>query len=392
MSTIQSMIPITPRRAAVSAALVALMSIASAAVAATVDPVKSDERPGARDSIKVLEKAAPGVHVMKLPRTVFTGVVGNVTIIEQWDGVVLVDTGSSHGAGRRVVEAVKSLTAKPVKAVVITHWHNDHPLGLSAIVAEWPDADIISTEETKADMEAGRLGDIPRTQTAEYDEQRTALLRGYIPQFSPNITDPALSEEEQRDWARAIASIDVRIEDAPGTYLVLPKTTFVERFDIPDKKAPIEILFLGRANTSGDLSVWLPKQRVLIAGDAVVEPIPYMFNMFPSEQIEVLQKMKEIDFKILVPGHGELQTDEAYLDKLIGFIGNVQEQIAPLAEQGLSLEEATAKADFTVQKNAFAGESKWLAYWFDLYALTPLIDSVYREAKGEPLGSPPLQQ
>lgn len=354
---------------------------ASSGAVATVDDFVAN---GAEDNLQIAEKAAPRVHVLRLPRTVFAGVVGNVTVIEQRDGLVLVDAGSSHGAGKRVVAAVKALSKKPVKAVIITHWHNDHPLGLSAVLAEWPDADIISTAQTKTFMEAGELGDIPREPTAEYAERRVKLIEEGIGRLGAFAADESLTAEERREWARAVVAAKARFADAPGTYLVIPRTTFTDRHVIDDNAAPVEALFLGRANTSGDAAVWLPKQRVLIAGDAVVEPIPYMFAMYPSEMAAVLDKMKAMNYKVLVPGHGALQRDARYIDLLIALIRDVEAKIAPAALAGASLEEATAKADFTEMTAAFAGESAWMRYWFNRYALTPLIDSVYNEAKGNP--------
>ncbi|HET9230045.1 MAG TPA: MBL fold metallo-hydrolase, partial [Vitreimonas sp.] len=81
--------------------------------------------------LQIAEPVASGVTVLRQAQPNYAGVVGNVTIIEQAQGVVLVDSGSSYGDGARVADAVRRVTRKPVTAVVITHWHNDHPLGLA---------------------------------------------------------------------------------------------------------------------------------------------------------------------------------------------------------------------------------------------------------------------
>ena len=60
--------------------------------------------------------------------------IGNVTVIEQSDGLVLVDAGGSPGAGRRIVEMVRSISRKPVKAIIISQWHGDKPQGLSELL------------------------------------------------------------------------------------------------------------------------------------------------------------------------------------------------------------------------------------------------------------------
>ena len=149
-------------------------------------------------------------------------------------------------------------------------------------------------------------------------------------------------------------------------------------------------MFLGRANTSGDISAWLPVQRVLVAGDAVVEPVPYMFNVFPAEMLAVFDAMRAVPYRVLVPGHGAPQHDTAYLHRVAGLVREVQRQVAPLARRGVPLERIEARTDFSAQRAAFAGDDPWLRYWFDRYTLTPLVASVWREALGEPLGPPPL--
>jgi hypothetical protein len=104
----------------------------------------------------------------------------------------------------------------------------------------------------------------------------------------------------------------------------------------------------------------------------------------------VLDRMRGLSFRVLVPGHGVLQRDGAYLDRLSGLVREVQSQVGPLARQGVPVDSLGGRTDFARQRALFAGTNPWLAYWFDQYALTPLIESVYQEAKGEPLGPPPV--
>ena len=92
---------------------------------------------------------APGIHLLATPPDYLGPATGNVTVIEQTDGVVLIDSGASAAHGRRVVQFVRTLTGKPVKAVLLTHWHNDHPLGVSEIRAAWPRVRIVATERTR---------------------------------------------------------------------------------------------------------------------------------------------------------------------------------------------------------------------------------------------------
>ena len=368
-----------------------LLSAAAATAQTQSTGAPSSSTEAVRDYLQIAERVAPGVHVLRQAAPNFAGVIGNVTVIEQSDGLVLIDSGASHGSGRRVVELVRSVSSRPVKAVVITHWHNDHPLGLSAIIAAWPNADIIAHSAAAADMEAGRLGTVPRAASAEYDAERVRTLGEAYDRLQANEAARAATPEERAGWARAFAARALRLADVPGTYMVLPRRTFTDRLTIPDSERPVELIFLGRANTSGDVSAWLPRQRILVAGDAVVEPVPYMFSVYPSEMLAVFDRMRALRHRVLIPGHGVPQRDQVYLDRLSGLVREVQRQVAPLARENVPLDQIAGRTDFAAQRRLFSGGDPWLAYWFDRYSLTPLIASVYSEARGEPLGPPPVQ-
>ena len=60
--------------------------------------------------------------------------------------------------------------------------------------------------------------------------------------------------------------------------------------------------FLGRGNTGGDAVVYLPKEKIVIAGDLVVYPIPYVYDGYPSEWIQTLQNLGQLDADTIVPG------------------------------------------------------------------------------------------
>ncbi len=331
--------------------------------------------------IQTAERVAPRVHVLRQPARTFAGVIGNVTIIEQRDGIVLVDTGAWSGIGNRVVAHVKRISTLPVKAVVLTHWHNDHPLGVAQIKAAWPQTRVIATAFTAQAMEGGRLGTVPRAPSTEFDESRRKVLREAADGFDKSAVDPALSATMRREWAAVAAATRSRLGDLAGTYMVMPDTVFTDRHLIADPVAPVEVRFLGPANTDGDALVWLPKQKILVAGDTVVAPVPFMFNVKPKAMRATLARIAAVPFRTLIPGHGPVQRDRRHLTRTIALTDAVIAQVTPLAAS-VPLEGIRAKTDFTAQRAAFAGDDEWLAYWFDSYALDPLIASAWGEARG----------
>lgn len=363
----------------------ALSLILLVTVASCATPPAREPWPATVDNPfkQIMERVSDRVYVLRQAQPNFAGVVGNVTIIEQDDNLVLVDSGNSRGTGERVVEAVRRLSDKPVSAVIITHWHNDHPLGLPAIIEAWPSVEIIATEATAAQLRAGRTN-VPTQPDASYEARRLQLLtHDYVTMFQGFIDDQSLTQAERDGWARGMAALSLRAEDEIGTYLVMPNRTFTDALTLDDRVAPVEVRFLGPANTDGDLVVLLPRQRVVVAGDIVVAPIPYMFSVYVEENIRTLEALRGLQFDTLIPGHGEPQRGAAYLDRLTDFVRDIHSQVTPLAGQGLSVEDVTARIDVERHAQAFAGDDPWLRLWFRDYAANPLIESAYRDARGE---------
>lgn len=337
---------------------------------------------------QIAVRVAPGVHVLHQAEVFQPAPIGNVTVIEQTDGLVLVDTGGSRGEGERVVALVRGISLKPVKAVIITHWHNDHPLGLSAVLAAWPGAEVISTARAAQDIRAGLLGDFPTSPDPAWDAVRTARMLEFAQDYSARAEQPDLTDEERRGWLGLATVARMRAADVPGTYIVAPSVTFSDRLLIGDPDTPVEIIQLGRANTDGDAVVWLPRQRLLVAGDIVVSPIPFAFNVYPAEWMAVIEQLKAYDFDVLVPGHGLPMRDRSYLDQLLEAMTEVRTQVAALVAAGRTPEEVAAEVGAEAQRTRFAGDNAWRRSFFDRYWLTPFVSSADREARGEPLGTP----
>jgi len=367
--------------------LAALLAACSQKPAATPDERRA--RSEAASFVQVPQKISAHVTLLRLPVTQFIDPTGNVVVIEQSDGLVLIDSGGYFGAGRRVVEMVKAISAKPVKALVLTHYHSDHSFGAAAVLAAWPGADFIASEGTLKAMAEGRPPGAPRAPSKAFEQAKAAALSDAFAQQAKAVAGVS-TPEERAGWKLELASLPQRLADIPGTYTVLPRHAFHDRLDLPDRVTPVQLLFLGRANTPGDTLVWLPGERILVTGDIVVAPIPYMFDVYPAEMLSVFDRMRRLPFKTMIPGHGEAQ-ERAYLDRLEAFVRDVRDEAGGLARQGLAAEEVKARMDSARYRKAFAGNDPWLGFWFDNYAWSPLVDSVWHEAHGDALGPPPVK-
>lgn len=334
------------------------------------------------------ERIAPHVWALQSPEPLHFQPLGNVTAIVQADGFVLIDAGGSQAAAERIIALLRRIDpAKPVKAIIVTHWHGDHALGLGRLLAEWPRARTISTAATQRSLrDPATLAYVPvedRAATAEM----LARMRAGADQFAARGTDASLPAPVRAAIGRAVRVMRQHADDLspPLSTRIATAETFTDRLRLEDPNAPVEARFLGRANTDGDAVVWLPRQRVLIAGDIVVAPMPYGFSSFPRDWLATIARLRDYDFTILIPGHGRPMRDETYLDRLDALIRDVRAQVGALAAQGLTLDQTSLRVDFAAQKQIFAGDDRWRRYLFDLYWVEPIVRSAWLEARGEPI-------
>ena len=333
------------------------------------------------------EKVVDHVWVMRQPDRVWSAVIGNVEIIEQSDGVVLVDSGGTIPDGRDVVEAVARLTTKPIKAVIITHWHNDHPLGVPAILERFPKARIIATATTAklmADPEILGVG-VGKTDAKRAEERmKSSALRSA--NYLKGSNEAAHSPAVRREYAIEGAWVMTRAKRQMTNYVALPTETFTDRLVIDDPLTPVEALYLGRANTKGDAFVWLPRQKVMVAGDAVVAPSPYGFTNPIGPWLDTFDRLERYDFQMLVPGHGKVQRDRAYLATLRWSMNDMRRQAAELARTGATPEQAAEHFAKSEQRRRFGATDAWSQRWLDAYWLDGMFATAFKQAKAMPLG------
>jgi len=300
------------------------------------------------------------VHVLRQAEGIHGQVIGNVTVIEQTDGFVLVDSGGTPGAGRRIVEMVRGISPKPVKAIVITHWHGDHHFGLSEVLKAWPNASVIASVPTRKNM---NIRGLPAQPDPAFDAAQIVNIENAKKILVASSTSPDVPAALQQKYAAADSEFPLYEQDFRGISIRYATVTFTDHMSLPDAVAPIEIMFLGRAHTDGDTVVWLPRQKVLATGDIVVSPIPFG-NSYPVDWIATLEKVRAFGFDVLIPGHGLPQTNKIYVDKLIAALRDVNSQVSDLAKQGLDAKSVRQKVDFGAQMKAITGDDPWLSHYF----------------------------
>lgn len=355
---------------------IAMLACAPPAAAAPPDP--------ALLAPYVARELAPGVHLLATPPEYLGDVTSNIVVIEQSDGLVVIDSGLTAADGRRVVAFARSLGGKPVKALLYTHWHNDHPQGGSEIKAAWPNVRIVSTAATARWLREATARYVGYQPNIWFDAIYRQQVEGLHRQIDDALKDDSLDEATRGRYERMKRESTLRIADFRGTSLALPTETYTDRLMLDDSERPVELLFLGRANTDGDAIAWLPKERIVATGDVVVSPIPFGFGSYPADWQKVLQRLKAMNYSILVPGHGEPQRDTVYIDRVAATLADIRSQVGPLARRGLSVEKIRERTDYSAQMAIF-GDTPRHKRLFEAYWLKPMTINAWMEARRIPV-------
>jgi len=159
--------------------------------------------------------------------------------------------------------------------------------------------------------------------------------------------------------------------------LIYPDLPFDDQMIFERGKRTIVVQWMGRGNTEGDAMVWLPEEKVLVTGDVLVAPIPYAFDSPMIDWIETLRRIKVLKAKTIVPGHGAVQHDEAYLDQVIALLEDTVEAVANAKAAGVEYAGLAEAIDLSEQEQLFTAGDPHAGYAWRSYYLGPALLSAW---------------
>jgi len=234
----------------------------------------------------------------------------NITAIGGERGIVVVDTHGSAAAGRVVLDDLERLGAGHVTHVVNSHWHWDHTFGNAAF------RDTVRDVPIHAHEEAARW----------------------------------LTEHGQRMKQRFTDSPDnPHHDDVAATKIVIADQTFTEThvLDLGDRL--VELVFLGRGHTSGDIVTRVVDANVVAAADLIEESAKPWIGMdsYPLEWPATLDVLLEsmTDQTLVIPGHGTT-VDRAFVRAQRDEIAKIVDMVRSLAALGVTVEQAAAEGEW----------------------------------------------
>jgi glyoxylase-like metal-dependent hydrolase (beta-lactamase superfamily II) len=262
----------------------------------------------------------------------------NTGIIIGDDAVMVIDTQATPVMAQDVIRRIREVTDKPIKYVLLSHYHAVRVLGATAYEPE----QIIASQDTH-DLIVER---------GEFDK---ASEIGRFPRLFQNV------------------------ESVPAG-LTWPTITFTGKMTVWLGSVEVQILQLGRGHTKGDTVAWLPKEKILFSGDLVeFDATPYAGDAYFQDWPQTLDNIAALNPEKLVPGRGAaLQTPEQVQAGLAGtraFVSELYASVKAGAAEGRDLRK--------VYEETFATLKPKFGHWVIFNHCMPFdVTRAYDEATG----------
>ncbi len=237
---------------------------------------------------------APGVFMRDL-----NNYPGSNQVFIVFDSFVAVFDPSGITQAKNLMKEIRARTDKPIRYVINSHFHPDHSAGAAVFAAAG--AEVVAAAAAREDFEGWARRD-----------------------FAAKVKN---HRDEYRDFEYA----------PPTRYLEQP-------WVLDDGVQRLELTHYGHGHTSGDLVGWLPKQRILLAGDLSTNGQHNLAGANISGWISILEKLRALEPKVVVPGHKALAGPEL-LDKSYQYLTELRAQVTDMVKRGMTFEQIIAAVD-----------------------------------------------
>lgn len=266
-------------------------------------------------------------------------VMSNAAVIETDRDVLVVDSHVSPGGAWALREELKTVTSKPIRFVVNSHYHFDHSHGNQVY---GPEVQIIGHEFAREMILAGK----------SQDSRAREFFVGAVPGAIESLKTRIASSTDPAEKTRLETQLAVQQNHLEGTNAVKPtppNVTLNDRLTLHQGGREIRIMFMGRGHTAGDVIVYLPKERVIATGDLLVEGTSYSGDAYIPEWIETLEKVKALDFDTVLPGHGSAFKGKAKVEHFQQYLRTLWSEAKRMHDAGVPMEEAAKTIDLRSQ-------------------------------------------
>jgi glyoxylase-like metal-dependent hydrolase (beta-lactamase superfamily II) len=243
--------------------------------------------------------ATPGTEIVELETGVYARLhegLTNAGIIVGDDSVLVIDSLRVPSFARDLIQDVKKITEKPIEFVIDTHSHWDHSWGNE----EFPEATIIGHKNCYAEM---------------------------------------IDVEANEQWrTKVTSSNDPWSEEGNLVNITPPNMTFETSMQLYFGGRELDLKYFGRAHTSGDIYIHLPKEKIVFTGDVAQDGgVPYLGDCYPVDWPDTDNRLASLPIERFMSGHGPIGDHNALVeakdfihslvDSIKGAIGDGQDSV-----------------------------------------------------------------
>jgi glyoxylase-like metal-dependent hydrolase (beta-lactamase superfamily II) len=149
-------------------------------------------------------------------------------------------------------------------------------------------------------------------------------------------TDPKQKDELRRNLSQA----EDYFAELKSMQVTLPTLTFDHSLILHRKSRTVEMFWLGNAHTNGDVFVYLPKEKILVTGDALHGWTPFMGDSYPYDWITTLDNAEKLDFDQVLGGHGDIMHGKEKFELWKQYFHDLLAETGQAYANGANLEEA----------------------------------------------------
>lgn len=323
-----------------------------------------------------------GPGVIAFMETGQNGIVsGNVVAVIGRDAVLVFDTGHHPLSSRRMIEDLRRFTDRPVRWVVVSHWHDDHWVGTAEFTDGWPGAEVLAHPFTARLMDDRKDKFRGAACKAELAADMKPLEEMRSTGKRPDGTPVSEASRARLDRFLAAGAAQAAQCDTMR-YRAVDATVDHERtLDLGGRT--VELRHLGRGNTAGDLVAWLPESRTVLTGDLVVHPFPFATQSYITEWAATLRLVDRLDPRVIVPGHGAVQRDRSYLLDLVGVLESIARQARAAWTPGMTADQLREAVNLDDWREKFSRGDAFIRANFDAMMKGPAIDRMWQELSGQ---------
>jgi glyoxylase-like metal-dependent hydrolase (beta-lactamase superfamily II) len=329
--------------------------------------------PALQDKYLETIKVSESVYVFK-PKIDWTH--GNGVAIIGPDGVFFIDTFIQFNYAEEAIRRLRQVTRLPVRYVLNTHWHYDHVMGNSVFKRVFPQAQIIAHDSTAARLVS---------QVKPRVEGERAFIDGSIATADSEVTSGKIGGvtpivgSMKPFWALALQEAKEYKQQFRPERFVPADITFSDSLTMRWGSQTLRLIHMAEnGHSAGDVVVWIPEARILVAGDIVVGPTPYATYRNSPGLIRALHTLIGMNPAIVIPGHGEVEHDLAYMQLLERAFTEYRRAAEAAYAAKVPVQEALKTIAFPEIDRQFTGDDAMKQFAYRAFFARNLIRNTYQ--------------